>query len=48
MWKPFLVGCLVCGVVGGVLGYMGLELAWRWRVAAKYRDRARREPSSAY
>ena len=39
MWKPFLVGCLVCGVVGGVLGYMSLELAWRWRVAAKYRTR---------
>ena len=39
MWKPFLVGCLVCGVVGGVLGYMGLELAWRWRVASKYRTR---------
>ena len=39
MWKPFLVGCLVCGVVGGVLGYMGLELAWRWRVATKYRTR---------
>jgi uncharacterized protein (DUF2062 family) len=39
MWKPFLLGCLVCGVVGGVLGYMGLELAWRWRVAAKYRTR---------
>ena len=39
MWKPFLVGCLVCGAVGGVLGYMALELAWRWRVATKYRSR---------
>lgn len=39
MWKPFLVGCLVCGVVGGVLGYMGLEIAWRFRVATKYRTR---------
>jgi uncharacterized protein (DUF2062 family) len=39
MWKPFLVGCLVCGVVGGVLGYMGLELVWRWRVATRYRTR---------
>jgi uncharacterized protein len=46
MWKPFLVGCLVCGMVGGVLGYMGLELAWRWRVAMKYRTR--RIPSSVY
>jgi len=39
MWKPFLVGCLVCGVVGGVLGYMTLELVWRWRVAARYKTR---------
>ena len=39
MWKPFLVGCLVSGVVGGVLGYMGLELAWRWRVASRYKTR---------
>ena len=46
MWKPFLVGCLVTGVVSGVLGYMGLELAWRWQVAIRYRDRARREASS--
>jgi len=44
MWKPFLVGCLVCGVVGGVLGYMSLELAWRWRVAAKYRTRRIPQP----
>jgi len=39
MWKPFLVGCLVTGVVSGVLGYTGLELLWRWRVAARYRTR---------
>ncbi len=45
MWKPFLVGCLLCGVVGGVLGYMGLELVWRWRVAARYRTR---HPTSVY
>jgi len=25
--------------VGGVLGYMGLELAWRWRVSTRYRAR---------
>lgn len=28
-WKPFLVGCLVCSVVGGWLAYRILELAWR-------------------
>jgi uncharacterized protein len=39
MCKPFLVGCLVCGVVAGVLGYMALELTWRWRVSSRYRTR---------
>jgi uncharacterized protein (DUF2062 family) len=48
IWKPFLVGCLVCGVVGGVLAYMGLELLWRWRVATKYRNRTRHVASTAY
>ncbi|HEY3787099.1 MAG TPA: DUF2062 domain-containing protein [Steroidobacteraceae bacterium] len=39
VWKAFLVGCLVSGVVAGVLGWMGLELVWRWRVSARYRTR---------
>jgi uncharacterized protein (DUF2062 family) len=39
LWKPFLVGCLVSGLVSGVLGWMALELAWRWRVANRYRSR---------
>ncbi len=29
IWKPFLVGCLVCSVVGGYLAYQLLELIWR-------------------
>jgi uncharacterized protein (DUF2062 family) len=39
IWKPFLVGCLVSGVVAGVLGWIALELVWRWRVASRYRTR---------
>ncbi|HZO21092.1 MAG TPA: DUF2062 domain-containing protein [Steroidobacteraceae bacterium] len=39
VWKAFLVGCLVCGVVAGVLGWMILELVWRWRVSVRYRSR---------
>jgi uncharacterized protein (DUF2062 family) len=30
VWKPFLLGCLVCGVFGGYLAYRALELAWRF------------------
>lgn len=29
IWKPFLVGCLICSVVGGLLAYWLLELIWR-------------------
>jgi uncharacterized protein len=39
MWEPFLLGCLVCGVVGGVLGYVVIELIWRWRAGVRYRNR---------
>jgi uncharacterized protein len=28
-WKPFLVGCLICSIVGGYLAYRLLELIWR-------------------
>ena len=46
LWKPFLVGCLASAALCGVLGWMGLELVWRWRVVSA-RYRARREASSA-
>jgi uncharacterized protein len=40
MWEPFLVGCLVCGIVCGVLGWLSLELLWRWQVLnRRYRMR---------
>jgi uncharacterized protein len=39
MCGPFLIGCLVCGVAGGLIGWLGLELLWRWRVTNRYRTR---------
>jgi uncharacterized protein (DUF2062 family) len=45
VWKPFLLGCVACAVVTGLLGWIILELVWRWRVTTKYR--ARHEASSA-
>jgi uncharacterized protein len=29
IWKPFLLGCLVCSVIGGYGAYRLLELVWR-------------------
>jgi uncharacterized protein (DUF2062 family) len=39
VWKPFVLGCLVCAVVTGVLGWLALELLWRARVGSRYRRR---------
>lgn len=45
IWKPFLLGCLICAVVLGPLARWLLELAWRWNVVtslAARRSRVRR------
>jgi uncharacterized protein (DUF2062 family) len=39
VWKPFLLGCAVCAVVVGLLGWLLTEAVWRWRVHARYRRR---------
>jgi uncharacterized protein (DUF2062 family) len=39
LWQPFLLGCLVCSATFGLLGWIGLELFWRWRVLRQYRGR---------
>ena len=32
LWRPFLVGCLLCSVTCGVGGWLSLEFLWRWHV----------------
>jgi uncharacterized protein len=39
VWQPFVVGCAACALVAGVLGWVSLELLWRWQVASRYRTR---------
>lgn len=39
VWRPFLVGCVVCAAVLGFTGWLVLEMVWRWRVRARYRSR---------
>jgi uncharacterized protein len=38
-WKPFLLGCLVCGIVAGLTGRYALELTWRLATLHRYRHR---------
>lgn len=40
IWKPFLVGCLVCSAIGGYLAYRLLEVIWR--ISTMNRKNARR------
>ena len=39
VWRPFVLGCLVCAVVTGLLGWAVLEVLWRLRVRRRYRRR---------
>ena len=45
VWRPFLVGCLICSIVAGLTGRMALDLFWRWQVR-RQRYRSRRDPST--
>ncbi len=41
IWKPFLLGCLLCGTFLGCLGYFVVSQLWRWRVAYHWHRRRR-------
>ncbi len=41
VWKPLAVGCLVCGLFFGSLGYFVVNVLWRMRVARHWRRRKR-------
>jgi uncharacterized protein (DUF2062 family) len=39
VWEPFIVGCIVCATFSGLIGWLSLEVVWRWNVASRYRAR---------
>jgi uncharacterized protein (DUF2062 family) len=41
IWKPFLLGCLICGLLSGSLGYFVISMVWRWQVAHRWQERKR-------
>jgi len=45
-WKPFLIGCLVCGIGFGLTARFALE--YSWRAATMYRYHTRHERRRAY
>jgi len=38
-WEPFLLGCLVCGLALGLLGYFSIHIIWRSYVSYRWRSR---------
>jgi len=42
IWKPLLLGSLVCGVVSATVGYFAIQLIWRRMVQRSWERRRRR------
>jgi len=41
-WKPFLLGCLICGIVSGSAGYGVVRLVWRRNTVKQWSARKKR------
>jgi uncharacterized protein (DUF2062 family) len=41
IWQPFLLGCFICGLFFGSLGYFIVSMLWRMRVARHWTERKR-------
>jgi len=39
IWQPFLLGCLVLGLLLGLLGYVSIQWLWRWLVVRRWKLR---------
>lgn len=46
IWKPFLLGCFLCGLGCGSMGYFLVNMLWRIRVARRWRERKRRRATA--
>ncbi len=41
IWKPFLLGCLICGLFFGSVSYFVISQLWRWNIVIRWRARKR-------
>ena len=45
IWQPLILGCLMCGSVVGVTGFVAVRLYYRWRIT-RYKQRKRSRQSA--
>ena len=45
IWEPFLLGCLICGLVCAIIGAISVRLLWRLNVVRQW-ERRKRERAS--
>ncbi|MCB1864797.1 MAG: DUF2062 domain-containing protein [Chromatiales bacterium] len=46
-WEPFLLGCLICGLVSALVGYVSVRLLWRMHLVSRWRARRARRAAAA-
>jgi uncharacterized protein (DUF2062 family) len=39
IWQPFLLGCLICGIVSALLGNIIIKLVWRYVIIKSWQER---------
>jgi len=46
IWQPFLLGCAICGVISGIIGYFAIGLLWRLHIINAWNKRKLRQTSN--
>jgi uncharacterized protein len=47
IWKPFLSGSILCGLIFGAIGYFGMQFYWRWHVNLNWKKRQKARSEKA-
>lgn len=42
IWQPFLLGCLICGIISALIAYSSIRLLWRLHIVRHIKERRRR------
>ena len=42
IWQPLLLGCVLVGTIFAIIGYVALDLVWRWSIAGYLAKRRQR------